>query len=201
MQAFRAEALISLAGGGLPAYGAAMQIPLVMSVIGKDRPGLVESVASLVTEHGGNWLESRMCRLGGEFAGILRVSIAKDRQAALETALHGLADQGLAVNVRMDSGEDEMPGERILSFEIFGPDRPGIVRQMTAALAAEGVNVEEFSSECGCAPMSGEILFTAHVIVQIPDSCDVEVLCKNIEELANNLGMDVDFEDEDDDEE
>ncbi|HLP77739.1 MAG TPA: ACT domain-containing protein, partial [Candidatus Paceibacterota bacterium] len=37
-----------------------MQRSLVMTVIGQDRPGLVESIASLVTEHGGNWLESRM---------------------------------------------------------------------------------------------------------------------------------------------
>ena len=173
-----------------------MQLPLVMSVIGKDRPGLVETVASLVAEHGGNWLESRMCRLGGEFAGILRVNIARDQQAALETALHGLESQGLSISVRVDSGEAEPPGERLLSFEIFGPDRPGIVKQMTAALASQGVNVEEFSSECGNAPMSGEMLFNAHIIIQIPDSCDEHLLCKSIEKLANDLGMDVDFEDD-----
>ena len=40
-----------------------MQHSLVMTVIGNDRPGLVESVASIVAEHGGNWLESRMSRL------------------------------------------------------------------------------------------------------------------------------------------
>jgi glycine cleavage system regulatory protein len=175
-----------------------MHIPLVMSVIGKDRPGLVETVASLVAEHGGNWLESRMCRLGGEFAGILRVNIAKDQQAALETALHGLASQGLAVTVRPDSGEAELPGERMLSFEIFGPDRPGIVRQVTAALAAQGVNVEEFTSECGSAPMSGEMLFNAHIIIQIPDACDADALCQSIEKLANELALDVDFDDPDD---
>jgi glycine cleavage system regulatory protein len=168
-----------------------------MSVIGKDRPGLVETVASLVAEHGGNWLESRMCRLGGEFAGILRVNVAKNQQAALETALHDLASQGLAVSVRVDSGESELPGERMLAFDIFGPDRPGIVKQMTAALAAQGVNVEEFSSECGSAPMSGEMLFNAHIVIQIPDSCDAEALCHNIEKLANELALDVDFEDED----
>ena len=52
-----------------------MQIPLVMTIISPDRTGLVEAVARAVADHGGNWLESRMCRLGGEFAGILRVEI------------------------------------------------------------------------------------------------------------------------------
>lgn len=60
-----------------------MQIPLVMTVIGHDRPGLVDLVAGLVAEHGGNWLESRMCRLGGEFAGILRIHVPAEKEAAL----------------------------------------------------------------------------------------------------------------------
>jgi glycine cleavage system regulatory protein len=42
------------------------------------------------------------------------------------------------------------------------------------------------------------MLFNAHIIAQIPDSCDAEALCHSIEKLANDLGMDVDFEDEDD---
>ena len=122
----------------------------------------------MATEHGGNWLESRMCRLGGEFAGMLRVDIPKDHQAALEAALHNLDSHGLTVHVRVDSGEDEAPAERMLALEIFGPDRPGIVQQITAALAMHGVNVEEFNSECGSAPMSGEMLFNAHILIQIP---------------------------------
>ena len=60
-----------------------MQSPLVMTIIGPDRTGLVESVARVVADHGGNWLESRMCRLGGDFAGILRVEIPAENQAAL----------------------------------------------------------------------------------------------------------------------
>ena len=46
---------------------------LVLTLIGPDRPGLVEAVAEVVAAHGGNWLESRMARLAGKFAGILRI--------------------------------------------------------------------------------------------------------------------------------
>ena len=59
-----------------------MQTPLVMTIIGPDRTGLVESVARVVAGHGGNWLESRMCRLGGEFAPVcceLRFRPGKNR--------------------------------------------------------------------------------------------------------------------------
>ncbi|MEI2723506.1 MAG: ACT domain-containing protein [Verrucomicrobiota bacterium] len=64
-----------------------MQTTLVMTVIGPDRTGLVESIARLVAEHGGNWLESRMCRLGGEFAGIVRVAVPASQRPMLEAAL------------------------------------------------------------------------------------------------------------------
>jgi glycine cleavage system regulatory protein len=174
-----------------------MHLRLVISVIGTDRPGLVETVANLVAEHGGNWLESRMCRLGGEFAGILRLDIAKERHAELETALRELEAQGLTATLRVDSGGiDHVDEERMIAFEMVGPDRPGIVKQMSAALAAKGVNVEEFSSECLSAPMSGERLFNAHVLIQVPDGCDPYELVDIIEQIGEDLGMEIDFEDE-----
>ena len=64
-----------------------MQHLLVMTVIGPDRPGLVDSVAALVAEHGGNWLESRMSRLGGHFAGILRVDVPGENEPELVAGL------------------------------------------------------------------------------------------------------------------
>ncbi len=80
-----------------------MQIPLVLTLISPDRTGLVESVARAVADHGGNWLESRMCRLGGEFAGILRVEIPLAQKTALLAALQKLQTGGLQVVVRDDA--------------------------------------------------------------------------------------------------
>ena len=64
-----------------------MNSSLVMTVIGPDRPGLVESIAETVASHEGNWVESRMANLGGQFAGILRVELPADKQVALLQAL------------------------------------------------------------------------------------------------------------------
>lgn len=171
-----------------------MHVPLVMTVIGKDRPGLVETVARLVAQHGGNWLESRMCRLGGEFAGILRVHIAKENQAALQAALHELGQQGLAIQVQVDRGGAAAPLLRQARLEIVGQDRPGIVQQIAAALALHGVNVEEFTSACSSAPMSGEMLFHANITMQIPAACQLADLRREVEKLANDLMVDADFE-------
>ena len=50
---------------------------LVLTIIGEDRPGIVESLAEIISDYSGNWLESSMSQLAGKFAGILRVSVKK----------------------------------------------------------------------------------------------------------------------------
>jgi glycine cleavage system regulatory protein len=170
-----------------------MQVPLVMTVIGHDRPGIVEQVARLVAEHGGNWLESRMCRLGGEFAGILRVHVPSHQQAALAGALTALSAQGLIIVAQPDTAAAPVPPKATARLEIVGQDRPGVVRMISHALAAQQVNVEELETECGSAPMSGETLFKARARLQIPAACDVGALRQQLEQIASDLLVDITF--------
>lgn len=171
-----------------------MQIPLVMTVIGRDRPGIVETVARLVAEHDGNWLESRMCRLGGEFAGILRVQLPSASQARLASALEGLRTQGLTVVVAADRAVPLPASDRLAAIEFVGQDRPGIVRQISAALASQGVNVEELITECSSAPMSGESLFKARATLHLPESCDLAALRAELERIGADLLVDITLE-------
>jgi len=165
-----------------------------MTVIGPDRPGLVESIASLVAEHGGNWQESRMCRLGGQFAGLLQVEIDEADEENLRSALAALSGQELEIIVHRSSAELEPRCSEIAFVEIVGQDRPGIVKQIAHAFATEGVNVEELSSQCSSAPMSGERLFEAKAKVCIPESCDTDKLRERLESIAEDLQVDVSFE-------
>jgi glycine cleavage system regulatory protein len=168
-----------------------MQVALVMSVIGKDRPGLVESIASIVARHGGNWDESRMCRLGGEFAGILRVHVDSDKQPAMVEELKSLQERGLSVTVCHGRDDVEIVPSWLAELELMGQDRPGIVREISHALASKGVNVEELTTECCSAPMSGETLFKAQAKLRIPESCSVSDLRQELERIAGNLVVDV----------
>jgi glycine cleavage system regulatory protein len=170
-----------------------MHVPLVMTVIGPDRTGLVESVARVVADHGGNWLESRMCRLGGEFAGILRIELPAEKRQALVETLQTLQNHGLNIVVR--PGEPSAPpvAGRQIRMEIVGNDRPGIVRDITRALSAASVNVEEFSSECISAPMSGEPLFKAVARLQLPPGCNDTALKGELEKTAGDLLVDISF--------
>jgi glycine cleavage system regulatory protein len=164
-----------------------------MTVIGRDRPGLVESVADLVASQGGNWLESRMSRLGGHFAGILRVEVSPEKEQALVASLKDLNSRGLTVVVHSDQSKAEPPPGRVRLLEMVGQDRPGIVRQISHALASYGVNVEELQTECASAAMTGETLFKARAKLRVPDSADIEQIRQSLEKIASDLIVDVSF--------
>jgi glycine cleavage system regulatory protein len=171
-----------------------MRSPLVLTLIGPDRPGLVELVARQVAAHGGNWLESRMCRLGGQFAGILRLEAPAERQEALAHALGELGTQGLSVVVRTDLPPSAPAAPRVARLELVGQDRPGIVREVSAALAGRGVNVEELSTECSSAPMSGETLFRAQARLRLPAGGSLEELRAELQRVASDLLVEVSLE-------
>jgi len=165
-----------------------------MTIISPDRTGLVEAVARAVADHGGNWLESRMCRLGGEFAGILRIELPADQKPALLASLQKLQASGLQIVIRDDAPAPAPAATgKQTKLEIVGADRPGIVREISIALARAGVNVEEFSSEVSSAPMSGETLFKASARLQLPAHCDLVTLQKDMEKIASDLLVDVSF--------
>src|SRR5689334_3276108 len=166
-----------------------MQVPLVMTVIGKDRTGLVESVAQLVAAHGGNWLESRMCRLGGEFAGIVRVTLPTAQRSALETALAKLT--GLTIVVRGDEAAQSTTAAVLVALDVVGQDRPGIVREITRALSAQGINVEELATECVSAPMSGETLFQAKAKILVPANVTLDKLRQTLESSLAGLTVEL----------
>src|SRR5512139_2041559 len=168
-----------------------MQRSLLMTVIGQDRPGLVDSVAALVAEHGGNWLESRMSRLGGQFAGILRVEVPRENEPALVAGLKELESRGLTVVVHSDQPQAPAGSVRQSVLEIVGQDRPGIVREISHALASFGVNVEELHTECASAAMSGETLFKARARLSLPASCNVAEVRQKLERIAADLIVEI----------
>lgn len=178
---------------GLRLYQKAMQSRLVLTLIGRDRPGLVDALAATVADHGGNWVESRMCRLGGEFAGVLRVEIPEEAVGGLSAALGKLESQGLQVTSRPDSAIDEETSSSA-TIEIVGQDRPGIVKEISHALAMNGVNVEELHTERNSAPMSGEMMFEARIDVTMPGETDTAALSASLEKIAADLMVEIKFE-------
>ena len=160
---------------------------LVITLIGPDRPGLVEAVAEPIAAHGGNWLESRMAHLAGKFAGILHVELPAERVEAAVQALRHLEEKGLHVQVEASPAEPPAPSDALLELSLVGTDRPGIVREISHLLVAHGVNIEELLTDRAAAPMSGELLFRARARVRVPAQLAVAELRGRLERLAADL--------------
>jgi len=159
---------------------------LVLTAIGDDKPGLVESLAQTIANNGGNWLESSMSQLAGKFAGVLRVSVNDQDAERLIDALEGLSDHLTLVIERVDIDEVHNT-EQTVELKLIGNDRAGIVREISHVLAKLSVNVEKLSSECVPAPMSGETLFKASALLKVPEGLGLEDLQNELEGLADDL--------------
>jgi glycine cleavage system regulatory protein len=168
-----------------------MRKSLVLTIIGTDRTGLVESVARTIEKHQGNWVESRMARLAGKFAGVLRLDVDIAAAAKLAEALDELKTEGLTVVVHSSDEPGHQAAAGVLHLELVGHDRPGIVRQVAGALAHCSVNVDELASECFSAPMSGEPMFKISAKLRVPQGTTVEQVEIYLEELAREMGLDI----------
>jgi len=166
------------------------RIDLVLTVIGSDRPGLVELLSKTVTGHGGNWESSRMARMAGRFAGILQVSAAPADADRLAAALGAL--EGLRVVVERATAAGAAPSPtRLLRVELVGNDRPGLIRDVSSALADRGINVEELATEVGDAPMAGGMLLKVTAQVRAPRDVSAEALRQVLEARATDFMVEV----------
>jgi glycine cleavage system regulatory protein len=164
---------------------------LVLTLLGPDRPGLVELVAGIIARHQGNWLESRMTQLAGHFAGLLRAELPEAEVQAALAELASLEGRGLKVIAESAPRGADTAAVKTMSLELVGLDRPGIVREISQLLAASGVNVEELVTNRKSAPMSGDMLFEARAHVRVAADTDVAKLRAGLERLANDLVVEI----------
>ena len=167
---------------------------LVLTILGQDRPGLVDTIAQTVTNHNGNWIESRMARLAGQFAGILRVEVDAAQAATLTAAITALSSGGLETTVHSDVAEIHATELPTIKLSLVGQDRPGIVREITRVLATHGVNVEELITECTRAANTGQLLFQAEAELRLPDGLSADTLRAALEQVASDMMVDLSLE-------
>jgi len=172
-----------------------------LTVVGDDRPGLVDALAGVVAEAGGSWTRSHLSRLGGKFAGIAVVSIDAAHFDDLDRRLDPIRASGLLQIVSSPLGPDggtaslapTVENERLLSLQLVGADRPGIVSEIASVLAENGVSIVELESATSNAPMSGELLFEASLVLSAPPLLATDTLQSALEALANELMVDIEL--------
>jgi glycine cleavage system regulatory protein len=167
----------------------------ILSVLSDDRPGVIKQIAELVTRHGGNWLESRLTQLAGKFAGVVRVNVPEAATTELKQALLALKHHGINVQVE-DLLQQPQTHEtaRSATFSALGPDRPGIVLEIAQALTEYHINIADLNTNCSSTPYSGEPLFAADGVLNVPQGTDLEQLSAQLERIADTLGIDISLE-------
>jgi glycine cleavage system regulatory protein len=168
---------------------------LVLTVLGDDRPGLVSALSAPVSAHGASWERSEMSRLAGKFAGIVVVTVPDPRLDALLAELSALDAQGLQVSVER-TDDPAAVSSQLLHLELLGADRPGIVAEISAALAQARVSIEELSTDVRDAPMAGGTLFEARAVLSAPRTAETEKLRAVLEALADELMVEITLSDD-----
>lgn len=166
---------------------------IAITVIGPDRPGLVNLLSTCVAKHHANWLDSRMSNLGGQFAGILRISLPSKELDALTAELQSLTSSGLHATISEISDASGEKSGHLLNIEVLGQDRAGIVRDLTQALVTEGITIEELETSTQSASMSGDLLFYAFAELKVPESISIDSMELIIDRLSDNLNVDIDL--------
>lgn len=164
-----------------------MNTTIVLTVIGNDHPGIVRSLSGVLIRHGGNWVQSNMSSLAGQFAGILMATVPSANAGACMDDLRSLGAEGLEVTVHESDPPPADPGARVYALELVGHDRPGIVRDITDVLTRYGVNVAELETEVASASMAGGPLFKARARLRLPTGTPVSAVEADLESIANEL--------------
>jgi glycine cleavage system regulatory protein len=101
-----------------------MKTYLVVTITCPDRPGVVEQITELVLSHSANWEDSRMARLGGDFAGIVLISVSDERAGSLTQALQALANDSTTVAVKATHDPPATPAasHHLLDLSLTGAD-------------------------------------------------------------------------------
>jgi glycine cleavage system regulatory protein len=176
-----------------------VQTSFIITFIGDDRPGLVEQLSAVIEKNHGNWHESKLSQLGGKFAGLILVSLPDAGGPSLEADLAALAASG--ISVRVTAMEDiviaqrsaPVPG-RDITLTVIGPDRLGIVREISRALAQRQINVLEMTTDVQSAPMSAEMIFSARIDAWIPEATNMDELSASLDEIADHMTLEIDLE-------
>ncbi|MEO0437266.1 MAG: ACT domain-containing protein [Pseudomonadota bacterium] len=168
-----------------------MSVRVLISFFCDDRPGVVEELSAVVESSGGNWLDSQLSRLGGRFAGVLQVQVPKAHRDALAEALLSLERAGITASIT-DAGDIDTQQTDLRCIRVLGPDRQGIVHELTKALREADFNVRSLVTAVETAPMSGELLFRATAQIEVEDPSKLAGLELELDKLAEQMTLEID---------
>ncbi len=168
-------------------------VHFAVTIISKDRPGIVADVSEVLFRLGCNIEDSSCTMLGGDFAMILVVSHEKPfTKVKLTDEFKQLHERtGLQIHIRSLSEEEVCPiqddGELCL-VSVYGSDQPGIVYRVTRALADRRVNITDLNTRL--IGTKEEPVYVLMLEAILPAGLAIE----DLEALLNNLKKELQVE-------
>lgn len=161
---------------------------VVITLIGPDKIGIVQSISSAVADNEANWLNSSMANLAGQFAGILEIEVAPNQREALLKSLNAIEDCSVQSQTAVAVATLK---DRQITLELLGQDHPGIIHEITRELASQQLSIEELKTSTENAPMSGGTLFRANAILNVPEELSLDIVEDRLQDLSQRLSVDV----------
>jgi glycine cleavage system transcriptional repressor len=164
-----------------------------LTIIGRDRPGIVAQVTDILYRLGCNIADSSSTILGGQFAMILIISHPdfKGREDFGDVFLP-LEESNLSVFLRTlkPGGEkrSDLPGE-ICMISVYGSDKPGIVFRVTRELGARGVNITDLNTKLVGSEQRPVYVMMLEAV--LPEGLSIETLGNEMKGLQEELQVDI----------
>jgi len=169
------------------------RVHLVVTAVGHDKRGTVEKITDIAVTHHANIEESKMARLGGEFAVIMLLSLLDENVDGIISGFDNLKAQGLTVASRITdfSRLQKFKGYVPYEISVIGADHEGIVNRVASYLASEQINIEEMDTTVTNAPHTGTPLFSMSARVQAPPDISLGQLRKKLAKAGDELDVDI----------
>jgi glycine cleavage system transcriptional repressor len=184
--------IIALQEGRMPHQPEIMHY--AVSVVGKDRTGIVAGIAEVLFRLGCNIADSSCTMLAGEFAMILIISHPRPfTKSRLHDELKPICDDlGMSLAVRTLHADEitrQETSNEICMISVYGADQPGIVYRVTRELATLGVNIMDLNTKLiGTAE---EPVYVMMLEAAIPDDQTPEGLENLLGDLKKELNVEI----------
>ena len=163
---------------------------ILISVLGDDKPGLLDSLSEIIVLNDGDWVESNMSTVEAKFAGILRVNVpAKNCKKLIKE----LTSSKLGLQIACEeTAPVKLSDYKSYNIELIGQNHVGIINQLSHVLTYDlKANVEGIKTEIIDASMSGEQLFKAQINLHLPTSIDERLIKDKLELIADEMMVEI----------
>jgi glycine cleavage system transcriptional repressor len=172
-----------------------MKKHLVISALGKDRPGIVNQLSGVILESGCNIEDSRMAVLGGEFAVILLVSGPWNAVAKLESQIKAIETKlDLAISTKPTEARPVKSDMLPYLVDVVAMDHPGIVHEVTEFFSLRGVNIEDLGTWTYAAAHTGTPMFSMSMTVSVPAGLNIGGLREEFTDFCDARNLDATLE-------